>query len=104
MAIDAPAHLEFGDGNQVSNMRIGNQMKLVDLLDRSVTRLTFDAGLDVPVVTELNVFWKAMDLNPFDRLLLFPMVFENANAFDLVVLGRKLRMTAHTNFDGGNAR
>ena len=66
--------------------------------------LAFDARLDVAVVTELDVLREAMELDPLDRLLLFPMFLEDTDALDLVVLGRELAMAAHAELNGGNAR
>ena len=65
-------------------------MKLVNLFDGPMARLTFDAGLNMPVVAELDVLGEPVNLYPFDRLLLFPMFLENLDALDLVVFGRKL--------------
>jgi len=103
MTINAPAHLEFRDRNQISDVRVRDEIELVDFFDRPVAGLAFDARLDVAVMPKLDVLGKAMNLDPFDRLLLFPMIFQDSNAFDLIVFGRKLRMTAHAEFDGGNA-
>ena len=79
-------------------------MELVDLFDRAMTRLTFDARLDVAVVSELHVLGQTMKLDPFDRLLLFPVLLEDPDALDLVVLGGELRVAAHAEFDRGNTR
>ena len=103
MAIDAPAHFELRDRHEISDMRIRNEMEFVEFFDRPVTRLTLDARLDVAIVSELDVLRETVDLDPLDRLLLFPVILQDSNALDLVVLGRELRMTAHTQFDRGDA-
>ena len=95
MAIDAPAHFELGHRHEIPDMGIWNEMKFVDRFNRPMTRLTADTALDVAIVTELDVLGEAMDLDPFDRFLLLPMILQDPNPLDLVVLGRELRMTAH---------
>lgn len=102
MAIDAPSHLELRDRHEISDVRVGNEMEFVHVFDRSMTRLAFEPRLDVTVVSELDVFGEAMNLEPFDRLLLLPMFLQDSDAFDLVIFEGKLGMTAHTDFDGGN--
>lgn len=102
VAIDAPTHLELRDGHEISNMAIGNEMKLVDLFHRTVTGLALNARLDVAVVAELDVLGEAMELNPFDGLLLFPMQLEISDALDLIVIGGELRMATHADLNGGN--
>ncbi len=103
MAIDAPAHFQFLHGYAVFPMAIRHEVELVQLLDRTMTALAFEPGLDMPIVTKLNVFGQAVDLHPFDGFFLFPMLLENANALDFVVGRRKLRVTAHADFNRGNA-
>jgi len=74
MTVDAPAHFELGDRHQVSQVRVFDEMKFVDLFDGSVAGLAFDARLDVAVMSELNVLGQAMKLDPFDRLSAVPNV------------------------------
>ena len=71
MAVDAPTHFELRDGHEVSDMGVLDEVKLVDLFDGAMTRLTFDARLDMAVVAKLHVFGQTMNLNPFDRLLFY---------------------------------
>ena len=104
MTIDAPAHLELRDRHEISDMRIRNEMEFVEFFDWPVTRLTLDTRLDVTIVSKLDVVRKTVDLNPFDRLLLLPMILQDPNALDLVVFGGELGMTTHTEFDGRHAR
>ena len=103
MTIDAPAHLELGHGHEIAETGVRNEIKLVDLFHRSVTRLAFDARLDVAIVAELDVLRQPMDLNPFDRFLLFPVLLQYPNALDLVVFERELRVASHAELDGGDA-
>ena len=68
-----------------------------------MTTLALQAGLDMPVVPKLNVFGQAVNLNPFNGPLLFPMLLQDLNPLNFVVGCRELCVAAHAQLDRGNA-
>src|SRR5690606_11407766 len=81
VTVHAPAHLELLRGQEPRPPDgVGGHVDLVHLLDRPMTGLAGDAGGDVPVVPELHVLRRPVDLRPLDGALLLPVVLELLHA------------------------
>ena len=85
MTSEAPAHFHLLHRNAVFPVLVGDEVELVELLDRTVAGLALHPRLNVPVVAELHVFGQPVDLNPLDGPPLLPVLLENPDALDLVV-------------------
>ena len=103
VAVYAPTHFQFLDRHAVFPMVVGYQVEFVEFFHGPMTTLALQAGLDMPVVPKLNVFGQAVNLNPFNGSLLFPMLLQDLDPFDFVVGCGELRVATHAQFDGGNA-
>jgi hypothetical protein len=100
VTINAPAHLQLLDGHPILvEPGIVDEVDLVHLLHGSMARLAFQTGRDVPVMAELDMLGKTVDLLPQHRFLLFPVLLEDLDALDLVIRRRELGMAAHAEFD-----
>ena len=100
MALNAPAHLEFlGRQTVLPPLGVWNQAQLVDLLNRAVALLALDSSCGMSVVAKLHVLRQAVNLYPLDRRLLFPVLLQDLNPFELVVFFGELAVAAHAEFD-----
>ena len=89
VTIDAPAHLQLVGRDAVLPLRLWNEVQLVHLLNLSMTSLTRNVGRNMPVMSKLNMLRQSMNLNPLNGLFVFPMLFEDSNPLNFVILSRK---------------
>ena len=104
--IDAPAHLEL---RASATATATTSCRGRGTACRGPRRRRGRSGTRRPPRTwrwcwNLHVLGQAVDLHPLDRLLPLPVLLQHADALELVVLGRELRVAAHAELDRRNAR
>ncbi len=106
VAHHAPTHLQLLGGQAVlPPLGVGHQEELVHGFDQSVAALAGDTHRrHVTVVRELDVLRKAMDLDPGNRELVFPVLVQDPDSLQAVVLGRKLLVAGDADLDGRHPR
>ncbi len=91
MAIDTPRHSHRGNtGNSIHGF------------DRAVAFLTLEARLNVPLVREMNVIGKVVNLDPGNRLAIFPVCRKFQDFLTLADTGKRI-VTSHAFGNAGYA-
>ena len=88
MALHAVAHLQTID--LADHGHLGNL---------TVAGFAFHSGINMPFVVEIGMIGQAMDTHPFDR---FTLIIYGRQLFDIILVYRHYRMTAHALLDRGN--